>query len=542
MWQPIVPSEFSAIVSEPGLFLPTTDFSDKSPQTKNLVSPTQRRKVRLCRVKSRDLAVKEVRVRLDRNRQAYRAANEIRVLLENQGVSDNLLSLKCVSVAPGDHDIIVRIGTRIAEGHSLDCFMRENTCSIAEKVCVILMIAKSLAVLHSRGWVHRDIKPENVFMGWSLIPVLADFDLSQRVGTVDWGVVGTDGYMAPELIIDVGEPRIVSVKDDVFAFGILMLTILKWTSDPVGLLFSEEDKIKGTTVYHWRRDAMMEGRWKLESVCQDLIRENEVPEELVELIRGCVGPPDARPLMASVVQELERIYSGMKKKSQDSEDDSMSDPESEPDSSDLHSSSEESEQEEMDSMRDLEEVRDTVRSLTNLEETLRATPTPVALEGLREKLMLREQLSKTAELLRSHKTLKVSPPAVVSPDMFKRGVLAALGSSFVARYEPPLAMADIRLDTHIIPVQFAVKLHPVVPIKRWSINAECSQGLCFQQKSLTVFSAENSDLHDSIYVLGLDDWVNKHVLKEFSLVVETDGECTVEAFEIFGVFVASEEL
>ena len=533
MWQPIVPSEFSAILSEPGLFLPTTDFSDQSPQTKNLVNPTQRHKVRLCRVKSHDLAVKEVRVRLDNNRQAYRAANEIRVLLENRGVPENLLSLTCVSVAPGEQDATIRIGTEIR--NSLDCFMRENTHTIAEKVCVILMIAKSLALLHSRGWVHRDVKPENVFMDWSHKPVLADFDLSQPVGTVDWGIVGTGGYMAPELIIDEGEPRIVSVKDDVFAFGILMLAVLKWTTDPVGLLFSEEDRIKSPKMYHGMRDAMLEGRWKLESVCQDLV---EVPEEMVALIKGCVGPPDARPDMASVCQDLERIYGEMKKESQDTDNDGNFESESE--SSDLHSSNEESEQEEMDSMKDLEEVRDTVKSLTNLEETMRATPTPVALEGLREKLMLREQLSETAKLLRNHRTFKVSPPA--APDVFKRGVLAALGSSFVARYEKPRAMVDIKLETHVIPVQFALKLHPVVPIQRWSIKAECNQGICFQPKSLIVFSAENVDLHDSVYVLSLDEWVNKLALKEFSLVVETNGECTVEAFEIFGVFVASEEL
>ncbi len=84
--------------------------------------------------------------------------------------------------------------------------------------CNILMdTARALEFLHNRSLIHRDVKSANMILCDGYTCKLADFGMARQLGS-DMTVVGTDAYMAPELMFD--EPY--DGGADMFSFGIVM--------------------------------------------------------------------------------------------------------------------------------------------------------------------------------------------------------------------------------------------------------------------------------------------------------------------------------
>ncbi len=84
--------------------------------------------------------------------------------------------------------------------------------------CNILMdTARALEFLHNRSLIHRDVKSANMILCNGYTCKLADFGMARQLGS-DMTVVGTDAYMAPELMFD--EPY--DGAADMFSFGIVM--------------------------------------------------------------------------------------------------------------------------------------------------------------------------------------------------------------------------------------------------------------------------------------------------------------------------------
>jgi eukaryotic-like serine/threonine-protein kinase len=63
---------------------------------------------------------------------------------------------------------------------------------------IVTHVAHGLQHLHDQGLVHLDVKPANVLLGDADRPLLADFGLSQLIGTAPVRVRGTPAYMSPE--------------------------------------------------------------------------------------------------------------------------------------------------------------------------------------------------------------------------------------------------------------------------------------------------------------------------------------------------------
>ena len=66
-------------------------------------------------------------------------------------------------------------------------------------------LLQGLEYLHSKNIVHRDLKPSNVMLGNESLDSIKvmDFGLSSKNTNSDFmmdGMVGTQAYMAPELI------------------------------------------------------------------------------------------------------------------------------------------------------------------------------------------------------------------------------------------------------------------------------------------------------------------------------------------------------
>lgn len=106
-----------------------------------------------------------------------------------------------------------------AKAGSLFDFVR-TTGAFSEQLArhFFLDIIQAVSYLHSSGISHRDIKPQNILLSSSLDVLLADFDLAGPIGSYK-GVVGTHGYMAPEI----ESTEIYSaIKVDVFALGVVL--------------------------------------------------------------------------------------------------------------------------------------------------------------------------------------------------------------------------------------------------------------------------------------------------------------------------------
>ena len=171
-------------------------------------------------------------------------------------------------------------------------------------VHLLRQVCHSLREAHARGLIHRDIKPANIHvcrMGLELDVVkVLDFGLVKQLAdatdegreetlTRDGAMVGTPGFMAPE-VIEGGAP---SVGLDIYALGCVAFWMLT-----------------GRLVFEAETALMMFYRHvNAEPQPPSALLDEPLPEGLDALILACLSKePDARPPSIDAVEErLERV-------------------------------------------------------------------------------------------------------------------------------------------------------------------------------------------------------------------------------------------
>jgi predicted Ser/Thr protein kinase len=140
---------------------------------------------------------------------------------------ENLVSIVDVDVCAGRLFLVMEL----VEGMSLAaCERREPAWCLQ----VLTEIAAGLTAIHGAGIVHRDLKPANVLVSGAGPAKIADFGVSTfeplaaELSTIDpltatGAILGTPGYMAPELLRGM---RAAGSAVDVFAFGVLAYQLL----------------------------------------------------------------------------------------------------------------------------------------------------------------------------------------------------------------------------------------------------------------------------------------------------------------------------
>lgn len=129
-------------------------------------------------------------------------------------------------------DFVQIIGSEAMQPKELESLVR----------AVMFEVLQSLFGLHEQGLVHKDVKLENVMLKEPASPrspkrpgqrlerensskpaqlKLVDFDFTDDLSPKATAVVGTDGYIAPEVYLGHCEP-----KSDVYSAGVIMYTLM----------------------------------------------------------------------------------------------------------------------------------------------------------------------------------------------------------------------------------------------------------------------------------------------------------------------------
>ncbi|XP_058769843.1 G-type lectin S-receptor-like serine/threonine-protein kinase At5g24080 isoform X2 [Vicia villosa] len=108
---------------------------------------------------------------------------------------------------------------------------------------IALNTAQGIAYFHEQcrnKIIHCDIKPENILLDENFCPKVSDFGLAKLMAREHSHVVtmvrGTRGYLAPEWVSN----RPITVKADVYSYGMLLLEIIGGRRN-LDLSFDEED-------------------------------------------------------------------------------------------------------------------------------------------------------------------------------------------------------------------------------------------------------------------------------------------------------------
>lgn len=224
--------------------------------------------------------------------------NEVKLLLKIQH-KNLVMLLGCC--AEGPEKMLVY---EYLPNGSLDYFLfdkkKSSSLDWLRRYRIVTGIARGLLYLHEEAperIIHRDIKASNILLDGQLNPKISDFGLARLFPGDDthlntFRISGTHGYMAPEYAMH----GYLSVKTDVFSFGVLVLEIVSGRKNHDRELGGEQEDL---LTYTW---TLFEAGKSLELVDPSLARCN--PDEAAMCIQlgllCCQANVADRPDMNSI--------------------------------------------------------------------------------------------------------------------------------------------------------------------------------------------------------------------------------------------------
>jgi serine/threonine-protein kinase len=123
----------------------------------------------------------------------------------------------------GEHGSSPYFVTEFVAGTTLDRTIAECRHAIDLNLAFRILdeICMGVSALHAAGIVHRDLKPANILLDSEFRVRVADLGLAQKHVTAKAikELVGTLGYIAPELMLDTGTRVAASPQSDLYSLG-----------------------------------------------------------------------------------------------------------------------------------------------------------------------------------------------------------------------------------------------------------------------------------------------------------------------------------
>ena len=178
-----------------------------------------------------------------------------------------------------------------AENGSLFDYLTDNNKPLSEYLRRKWAKEVALAVqyLHRHKYLHRDIKPSNCLLSEDNTLKLCDFGLAREFDRIfiRSSEKGTYQYKAPEIINTTHDQATFSIFTDIYAYGMLVLTLYTRQSPFHGMLYPH-------VIYHV-------GKGLLQPDIPEF-----VPQDLEDVMRKCWDvDPTKRPTIDSVLETLD---------------------------------------------------------------------------------------------------------------------------------------------------------------------------------------------------------------------------------------------
>ncbi|KAM3309260.1 putative LRR receptor-like serine/threonine-protein kinase [Capsicum chacoense] len=183
--------------------------------------------------------------------------------------------------------------------------------NLLQRLDIMIDVASAMDYLHngySTPVVHGDLKPSNVLLDKDMVGHVSDFGIAKLLGAgeafVQTRTIATIGYIAPEY----GQDGIVSMKCDVYSFGILIMETF------TRMRPSDEIFTGDLSIHSWVSDSFPSGIHKvvdfnlIESADEQIDTKMQCLLSIMELAISCtVVSPDARLRMEDALSTLKKI-------------------------------------------------------------------------------------------------------------------------------------------------------------------------------------------------------------------------------------------
>ncbi|KAJ7969855.1 S-receptor-like serine/threonine-protein kinase [Quillaja saponaria] len=250
----------------------------------------------------------------------------------------NLVRL-CGYCSEGSHRLLVY---EFMKNGSLDTWIfpshhnRDRLLDWTSRFYIAIGTAQGIAYFHEQcrdRIIHCDIKPENILLDENFSPKVSDFGLAKLMGREHSHVVtmvrGTRGYLAPEWISN----RPITVKADVYSYGMLLLEIVGGRRN-LDMSFNAEDFFYPGWAYKEMTNGMpikvadkrMQGAVEEEELIralkvafwciQDEVFMRPTMGDVVRMLEGSIDinmPPMPQTVLELIEEGLDHVYKAMRR-------------------------------------------------------------------------------------------------------------------------------------------------------------------------------------------------------------------------------------